>query len=365
MIETLRELVEHDSPSADKPRADALARLLAAQFAVAGALVEAERQETAGDHLVVSWPESAEPGSGPVLVVAHHDTVWPAGTAAARPPRIAGDRFYGPGALDMKASLVMAREALAAIAALGPVPRRPIRLLVTSDEEVGSPSSRPLIERQAREASAALVLEPPLPGGALKTARKGVGRFRVVVEGRAAHAGLEPEKGVNAIVELARQVVVIDALAAEDEGTTVNVGLIGGGTSRNTVPAEAAADVDVRVWTTDEAERVESAIRALAAHHPEARIAISGGFHRPPMERNAAGLALMVRAREIAGRLGQELAEGAAGGAGDANLISALGVGTLDGLGAIGGGAHAAAEHVELSSLVPRTELLAALMLEL
>jgi glutamate carboxypeptidase len=249
--------------------------------------------------------------------------------------------------------------------ALELAPPRPLRILLTSDEEVGSPSSRALIEAAARDAAYVLVLESPLPRGALKTARKGVGRFLVRVQGRAAHAGLEPENGVNAIVELARQIPRLDALMDLSRGTTLNVGLIRGGTSRNTVPALAEADVDARVWSMDEAERVTAAVRALSPHHPQAKIEVTGGFHRPPMERTPAVAALFERARAIARDLGQELGEGKAGGASDANLTAALGVPTLDGLGALGAGAHAEHEYVEAASLAPRAALLTALLLGL
>jgi glutamate carboxypeptidase len=234
--------------------------------------------------------------------------------------------------------------------------------LLTSDEEVGSPSSRALIERHALDAQYALVLESPLPGGVLKTARKGVGRFLVHVEGRAAHAGLEPEKGISAIDELARLVPQIHALTNPLTETTLNVGVIRGGTRSNVVAAQAEAEVDVRVWTLAEADRVNTAMLGLRPVRAAARIEVSGGLNRPPMERSAATATLFERAQAIGRDLGQQLDEGSAGGGSDGNFTAALGIPTLDGLGALGDGAHAAHEHVIASSLAPRAALLTALL---
>jgi glutamate carboxypeptidase len=237
--------------------------------------------------------------------------------------------------------------------------------LFTSDEEVGSPTSRALIEAQARASAYALVLESPLAGGRLKTARKGVGRFTVAITGRAAHAGIEPEKGISAVVELAHQILRLSDLADPAAGTTVNVGVVRGGSTPNVVPAEASARVDVRVTTLAEAARIEAAMAALRPVLPGATVTATGSFDRPPMERTPQSAALFERARAIAATLGQELTEGATGGASDGNFTAALGLPTLDGLGALGAGAHAADEHILIDSLPERAALLAALLLAL
>jgi glutamate carboxypeptidase len=288
--------------------------------------------------------------------------VWPAGTLASRPVKIDATHITGPGVFDMKAGMIIVEEALYALAKRGLKPRRPVVMMVTSDEEVGSPQSRALIEAEAVNAHHVLVLEPPLAGGALKSARKGVGRFVVRAHGRAAHAGLEPEKGINAIVELARHLPGIAELGNAEFETTVNPGLISGGTSRNTVPALAECELDVRAWTLAEADRVESALRSIVPIHPQARIEIEGGFHRPPMELTPASAALLEKAMAVASQIGQTLTHGRVGGASDANLTSALGIPTLDGLGALGAGAHAQDERVEIDSLVTRAALIGALL---
>jgi glutamate carboxypeptidase len=245
------------------------------------------------------------------------------------------------------------------------VPPRGVEVLFTSDEEIGSPTSRSLIEGLARHSAYALVLESPLPGGRLKTARKGVGGFTVEIEGKAAHAGVEPEKGISAVTELARQVLRINALAEPSAGTTLNVGVVEGGTTPNVVPARARARVDVRVTTAAEAQRTEKALRALAPVTPGARLTVVGGFNRPPMERTPAIAALFDNARRIGETLGLFLTEGSTGGGSDGNLTAALGVPTLDGLGALGGGAHADDEHILIDSLPERAALLACLLLDL
>jgi glutamate carboxypeptidase len=265
----------------------------------------------------------------------------------------------------MKASLVLVEFALRAIADLRLRPPRPVVVLLTSDEEIGSPTSRATIEAEACRAAYALVLEPPLPGGRLKTSRKGVGRFDVEVEGRAAHAGVEPEKGLNAIVELAHQVLRIQALADPVAGTTVNVGVVEGGTVPNVVPARATARVDVRVTRRDEAMRIEEAMQSLTPVTPGAGVTARGGFNRPPMERTPEIAALFELARVVGRSLGLDLAEGSTGGASDGNFTAAVGLPTLDGLGPLGAGAHAEDEHVEVESLPGRAALLAALLLEL
>ncbi|WP_329128113.1 M20/M25/M40 family metallo-hydrolase [Streptomyces sp. NBC_01465] len=301
-------------------------------------------------------------GSGPrrVLLLGHHDTVWPLGSLAAQPFTVRDGVLRGPGCFDMKAGLVMAFHALAALAAVGTVDG--VTLLVTGDEELGSPSSRELIESEAAGCAAALVLEASADGGALKTERKGVSLYEIRVDGRAAHAGLEPERGVNAAVETAHQILAVAALSAPGTGTTVTPTLLSAGTTSNTVPAHGLFHADVRVRDTAEQDRVDAALHGLRPVLDGAQVTVTGGPNRPPLPRTASD-ALYRRARRLAGELGiGELASAAVGGASDGNFTAGIGVPTLDGLGAVGGGAHAADEHVLVAELPRRTALLAALV---
>ena len=383
LIDLLAGLVNQDSPSHEKRLLDALADRLAEELAARGGRVERVRQARAGDHLIGRFFGAGDGVAGGVLLLAHYDTVWPAGEAARRPFRRAGDRGYGPGAFDMKGGIVIglaALEACAALAAAGsappgtgtPVPgggarsRRlpPVTFLLTSDEEVGSGTSRPLIEDLARRHQAVLVLEPAA-GGRLKTARKGVGDFVLRVRGREAHAGNDPARGISAIDELARQVLRLHSLSDPGRGTTVNVGVVRGGLRPNVVAGWAEAEVDVRVASRAEAERLEALFRSWTAILPGAEVSITGGFNRPPMEFTPANAALFARAQAVGRQLGLEIEGVAVGGASDGNFTSALGVPTLDGLGATGDGAHAPDEHVRLDELPVRAALLAALILDL
>jgi glutamate carboxypeptidase len=264
----------------------------------------------------------------------------------------------------MKTSLVLVAAVLEAFAALGLKPRRPITALFTSDEEVGSKTSRALIEDLARESAHALILEPPLADGSLKTARKGVGRFSLAVEGKAAHAGVAPEQGASAIVELAHQILTVQAFNDRASGTTVNVGLVQGGTTANVVPARATAEVDARAATLAGAAALEKAMAGLSAVTPGTRVTVSGGFNRPPMERGPGVIALFERARKLGEGLGLALTEGSTGGGSDGNFTAAAGTPTLDGLGALGGGAHADDEHIVVDTIPERAALLAALLME-
>lgn len=364
MVALLRALVEHESPSTDKAALDALARRLRERFAaLPGAQTQIHSNIAGGDHLSVRFPGPA--GQRPGLVIGHFDTVWAMGTLQSMPFRVENGRAWGPGVCDMKAGIVQAEFALRALLAAGAAPPRPLHLLLTSDEEVGSATSRPLIETAARDAAYALVLEPPLPNGALKTARKGVGRFTLRVEGRAAHAGVAPELGASAILELAHQIVRIHALNDRASGLTLNVGVVRGGTRPNVVAAEAEAEVDVRVATLGQASAVEAALRGLAPVTAGTRIAVSGGFNRPPMERTPAIAALFERARALGAEIGLELEEGSTGGGSDGNFTAAVGCPTLDGLGVPGDGAHAPHEQVDLAALPARAAILAGLLLTL
>lgn len=363
MLEAIEGLVIHESPSQDKLALNGLAGKVSARFEALGATVKRVNGHSGGDHLHVRIGSEGE--AFPALILGHFDTVWPVGTLAKMPFRVGEGRASGPGVFDMKSSLVLAEFALRALRELGLTPPRPIELLWTSDEEIGSPTSRGLIEDVARRCAYALVPEPPLPCGGLKTARKGVGRYTLEVVGKSAHAGVEPEKGVSAIVELARQIVRIQELANPSAGTTLNVGLIQGGTTPNVVPATATAVLDVRASTLAEAGRIEAELKGLAPTLPGASLRVKGGFNRPPMERTPQIAALFGRAREVGRVVGLELTEGGTGGGSDGNFTAALGVPTLDGLGVPGDGAHADHEHIRIDELAPRAALLAALLLAL
>ncbi|MGW0810359.1 M20 family metallopeptidase [Nonomuraea sp. NPDC002799] len=310
-----------------------------------------------GDIRVNDYPGQ---GGEPVLALAHYDTVWPAGTLATWPFTVEGDRATGPGVFDMKAGLIQLVWALRALEAAG-LPRPPLRLLLNGDEEIGSPASRPLIEEAAGAAAAVLVFEASADG-ALKTERKGVGIFRLTFTGVEAHAGLEPAKGASAIDELARAVRVLHDLTDLTAGTTVNVGIVSGGTGTNVIAGSARAEVDVRVASQGEAARVDTALAALRPHDPRASIEVSGGWNRPVMERSPGTGLLFERARVVAAELGVDLRECSVGGASDGNFAAALGRPVLDGLGAVGAGAHARHEHVSVDGLVERAALTAALL---
>jgi glutamate carboxypeptidase len=297
-----------------------------------------------------------------VLILGHYDTVWEVGTLDRRPVRRDGDRLYGPGVFDMKAGLAIGMLALRAIAETPSAWPGRVSFLITSDEETGAATSRSVIEDEALRSQAVLVLEPSLPGGALKTSRKGCGEFVLRVSGNPAHAGIEPERGASAISELARQIPRIEALQDAAAGTTVNVGVVRGGSRTNVIPESAEAAIDVRVASAGEAARVAGALRALTPVDARTRLAVSGGIDRPPMERSAGVAALFAHAKAVAADLGRTLGEGGTGGGSDGNLTAASGVPTLDGLGAVGGGAHAADEHVTIADLPWRAALIAGLL---
>jgi len=354
-------LVRLESPSDDKQAVDRCGTALAAELAALGADVRIVPSASTGDHLLASFGP-AEPR---VLWLGHLDTVWPVGQLARMPLRQEGGRLFGPGVFDMKGGLGIALLALRALAALAPATLAHVALLVTGDEETGAVSSRELILTEARRSEAVLVLEPSLPGGALKTARKGCGTFQLTVRGREAHAGIEPERGANAVLELSERLLEIDGLQRPDLGTSLIPTIVHGGTRTNVVPGEATASIDARAWQTAEAERVTRALAALRARRPGTSLTIAGGFDRLPLERSSGVIRLFEMAREVAADLGQELAEGSTGGASDGNLTAALGVSTLDGLGAVGDGAHASHEQVEISGLASRAALVAGLTVRL
>ncbi len=353
MLADIQELVGRESPSADL-----------AAVARSADVVAALGERLLGvppDRIVVDGRTHLRwrfgPGPARVLVLGHHDTVWPLGSLATHPCKVDGGVLRGPGCFDMKTGVVMAMHAIAAQR-----DRAGVTLLITGDEEIGSPTSRELIEAEAAGCAAALVLEASAPGGALKTARKGVGGYRIGVGGRAAHAGLEPERGINAAIELAHQLLAAAALADPLRGTTVTPTLTTAGTSANTVPATAEFTVDVRVSDPEEMARVDAALRALQPVLAGASLDIMGRPNRPPMPASASA-GLFARAQTLAAELGLSPLTGRhVGGGSDGNFTAGLGVPTLDGLGAVGGGAHADDEHVLIDEIPGRTALVAALI---
>jgi glutamate carboxypeptidase len=300
-----------------------------------------------------------------VLLLGHFDTVWPAGQIARMPCEHRDGRLHGPGVLDMKAGLALGTLATRAMLASGMPRDVRVVMLWTTDEETGSGTSRALVEHEARLSDAVLVLEPALPGGTLKTSRKGCGEFEIAVRGVPAHAGVDPGKGVSAIRELARQILAVETFQDLSQQISVNVGVISGGTRANVVAEEARAIVDVRVPSKAAADRVEASMRALTPHIPGAALSVRGGFSRPPMERTEGVARLFALAADVGATLGQTVTEGGTGGGSDGNFCAALGVPTLDGLGALGDGGHALHEHVLVEALVPRATLLAGLLMRL
>ncbi len=357
-VALLRQLVELESPSTDKAALDRLGAFIAAQLRDAGANVESVPQTAAGDHLVASFGEGSAP---PVMTICHIDTVWPIGTLATMPWREKDGKLRGPGVYDMKASTAMLIMVLRYWRDTGRQPARPLRMLFTTDEETGSNTSRALIESEAKKATLVLCMEPALANGALKTFRKGTGGFTITAYGRAAHAGADHALGINAIEEIARQITALHQMTNYEIGTTVNVGVISGGTASNVVPERAQIEVDIRVSTQVEGERMVEAIMGLRTQLSGARLEVTGGLNRPPMERTPLIVETFKKAQTIAAGLGLELVEGSTGGASDANFTSVF-TPTLDGLGAVGNGGHAVDEHVIASSLPERAALLAAIL---
>jgi glutamate carboxypeptidase len=362
MVDLLGRLVRIESPSDDVAGLNAFAAEIEQLFGELGA-IESIEANGHGRHLRLSVDgASAEPHG---VALCHYDTVWSKGTLQRTPFSVDEQGVArGPGCFDMKGGIVVLYFALQALRGRGLRPKRALRVLFTSDEEVGSPSSRPVIEATAKGAAVAYVLESPLPGGTLKTARKGTGDYLVRIVGRAAHAGVEPQKGISATQELAHQILMLHGLNDYAVGTTINVGVVHAGTRPNVVAAEAEAHVDVRVETLAEASRIDAAIRGLQARLPGAVLEIDGGLNRPPMERSTEMAALFAHAREVAAAMGVELNEGSTGGGSDGNFTAAMGVPTLDGLGPEGEGAHAAHEHVLTDSFPRRAALVAGLLLD-
>ena len=366
MTEALRELVMLESPSHEREAVNTVADYLAHAFGDLGADVARIPQAAFGDHLRVSW------GTGPrqILLMGHMDTVWSLGEIEERPFKVTRDRrtglakATGPGIFDMKGGLVVGLYAVKALRNLGLAPTHRLVFLFNSDEECGSPTSRRHIEEEARRSDFALVLEPSRED-ALITWRKGVGRFELEIHGLASHAGAAHERGVSAVEELAHQILRLERMTDYKRGTTVNVGVVQAGSKVNVRPASAWAEIDLRVTTAEEGQRMTQAIRGLRPRNRDASLLVSGQMNRPPWEHSPAGQTLFERARDVGARLGMELWPAGTGGGSDGNFTAARGIPTLDGLGIVGNDAHAVTEWVDIASLPRRAALLAELVLDL
>jgi glutamate carboxypeptidase len=361
LVEFIRWLVEQESMSREAEANRRIAENLAEKMASRGAEVELFRHPSFGATLRARY-NAAEGSGSQLLVVGHLDTVWPLGTLAARPFHIEDGRAFGPGIFDMKAGVAIAAFAMRAIMELGCKTRRPVTIMMTCDEETGSHFSREIIEDEARTASAALVLEPPIPGGTIKTGRKGVGEFELIIRGKPAHSGNDPRAGISAITEMANQILAINKLVDYEKGTTLNVGVVQGGVLSNVIAAEARASIDLRFQSEDEGVRVSEAMRSLKPALEGARLEVRGGINRPPLVRTPQIAELFDHARKLAAELDYELLEGSVGGGSDGNFIAAMGVPVLDGLGVDGAGAHAEHEHIIIEDIPRRAALLARLI---
>ncbi|MFZ0743429.1 MAG: M20 family metallopeptidase [Terracidiphilus sp.] len=361
LLELTRKLVMAESPSDDKAAVDACAGLAAAHARALGGRVKLHKQRAFGGVLEARFgPKAGSDASERVLLLGHLDTVWPLGTLKHMPCRLGEGRLWGPGTLDMKAGAAMALTAIEMLTEASLL-QREIVLLLNSEEEVGSPVSRPITERLAHECAAVYVLEPA-QGLAYKTARKGTGNWRIEIKGVAAHAGVDFEKGASAIRELARVVETVSGWTDLKSGLTVSVGVVGGGGKTNVIPAEAWAEVDVRIARKADGPRIERKFARLAAEDRRCSLAVTGGINRPPMERSRGTVKLFRKASALAAELGFALNEAATGGASDGNFTAALGIPTLDGMGGVGEGAHASHESIVIEHLAPRTTLLAGLL---
>jgi glutamate carboxypeptidase len=358
MIDLLKELIAIESPSNVKSSVDAMGAKLARLFTASGATVEVHPREAVGDILLAKW--NSEAAGKPILIISHMDTVWPIGSVASHPTRIEADgRLYGMGAVDMKGGIVVALTAIQGLIERGEMPNRPIWFMATSDEELGSKHSRDLIEASARQSALVLVVEPPTGDGSLKTWRKGVASYRLKIEGKAAHAGNEPEAGVNAIIEFAQQALEISKLNDFKNGSSVSVTMVEGGTAANVIPALVTARVDVRMMTQAAFTRLHETLMNRHSFIPGAKATMEHLNYRPPMERDGKAFEA---AREIAKAEGITIREDGAGGGSDGNFTAALGIPTLDGLGAEGAGLHAEHEHILVNSLSKKAALIAAIL---
>ena len=362
MVRLLGRFVRAESPSLEKAAVDRFGELVAAEWRRRGATVAVLRQRQRGNHIRAEWNPSGTRAKGQILVLGHLDTVYGLGALSRIPYRLARGRAYGPGAFDMKGGLVIALFAVQALIETGYASKKRVVFLWNSDEEIGSGTSRSLIEREARPSEAVLVLEPASGSrGRVKTGRKGVGEIEIIAKGRAAHAGLNPENGVNAIEEIALQIARLSQWNQPRRGTKVSAGVIEGGTRTNVIPEKARVLVDLRAGRASDMRALETKFHALRPVLRGAELEIRGGFNRPPMERKT-GAALYAHARELAKEIGLNLGETTVGGGSDGNFTAALGVPTLDGLGAVGEGAHSPNEYVVIRSLPERAALLAGLL---
>lgn len=357
-LRRLRELVEIESPSDDKAAVDRANDLVASWAPAIGGTVKRHKQKAYGDVLELRFGPTRSKRSR-VLMLGHLDTVWPIGTLANMPWRESGGKLYGPGLLDMKVGVMMALEAIRILREQDA--ERPCTLLLNPDEEVGSEVSRPFTEKLAQQSAAVFVMEPA-QGLAYKTARKGVGFFELKVTGVGAHAGVDFTTGHSAVLEMARQIERISAFTDLSRGRTVNVGVVQGGSRSNVIAAECSAEIDVRIVRASDAAQIERLMRTLKPFDKACKLTVTGGINRPPMERKPGTVALYKQARKLATELGFNLDEAATGGGSDGNFTAALGVPTLDGMGSVGAGAHAAHEHIELAHLTQRTALLTAML---
>ena len=359
MVADLKRLIELESPTLYKPAVDELGKALAEELRGLGGAVEVIPKQEVGDVLRARW----NPGEGGVAILSHMDTVWDVGTVAGRPTNSEGDRIYGVGAMDMKGGIVIALWALRALRELKLFPEQPITYLMNSDEETGSKHSSAEIKAEALAHNVVFVTEPP-QDGAYKTQRKGVSQYTISVTGRASHAGADHARGINAIEEIAHQVLAVEAMTNYDIGTTANVGVISGGTRPNVVPAEAQVEINVRATTRVNQNAIHDQIMSLQPHHPEAKLSIKGDMGVPPMERTPEIAALFKKAQATASEMGITLEEGSTGGGSDGNKTAALGVPTLDGMGIVGDGGHAITEYGEISSMPERAAIMAAMLRE-
>jgi glutamate carboxypeptidase len=361
MLWLLRRFVTAESPSLAKAAADRCSRVIAKQWREQGLHVERLPQKHRGDHLRVTYAPKSH-AAGQLLVLGHYDTVYPIGTLKEVPFRIAGRKAYGPGVFDMKAGIVQALFALETLQRSNIKMRKQVVFLWTSDEEIGSQSSRKLIESEARRSDAVFVLEPSFgPRGLVKTARKGVGEAELIVLGRASHAGLAPEEGVNAVYELAAQLTRMERWNDRRRGVSINADIVEGGTRANVIAERARAVLDLRALRSSDMRRIERRLHALRPVHTGASLKVTGGFDRPPLERKRCA-ALFAHAKSLAKQMHLSLGECTAGGGSDGNFTSALDIPTLDGLGAVGDGAHSDHEYVLIHTMPSRAALLAALL---
>jgi len=355
-------LANFETPTGSKPDVDKMGVCIEGVLKDLGAQVQRIPRETVGDILLAKW-NADRPGK-PILFMMHMDTVWPLGTLAQRPVHVEGDRLIGPGVWDMKGSIALVLSALKGMRDRKEFPDRPVWALFTSDEETGSAASQAIIEETAKQVGLALVMEFAATNGGIKTWRKGISHYTVNVTGKSSHAGNAPEKGINAVVELAHQTLRISEFQQMDKGTSVSVTVVKGGTAFNVIPAAASAEVDVRFLAKAESERIEKAMNSLQPKLPGAGLQVVNNTTRPPMERDATMERSYGQIKAIAAKLGIDLPEEGSGGGSDGNFTSAIGVPTLDGLGAWGEGAHAAHEQLVISSLAGRAAILDALVRE-